>query len=162
VTYRLRRRQVVGGTPSEVFAFFKDPLNLEAITPPWLSFKVVGASDREVRAGTRIRYRLRLHGIPLRWESVIAEYAEDDRFADEMLAGPYRRWYHRHLFRAVDGGVEIEDQVDYVLPLGALGRLAHAIGVRRQLGEIFDYRERRIAALFPYRPARPGQPVVTR
>ncbi len=159
--YRLERRQVVGGTLREVFAFFKDPLNLEVITPPWLSFKVVSATDREVRAGTRIAYRLRLHGIPLRWESVIAEYEEGERFADEMLVGPYRRWYHRHRFRAVDGGVEIEDRVEYELPFGVLGSLAHALGVRRQLRGIFDHRTRRIAELFPNRPAVPGQMVVT-
>jgi ligand-binding SRPBCC domain-containing protein len=161
VTHQLRRRQVVGGSLEAVFAFFKDPLNLQALTPPWLAFQVLRATDREVRAGTRIAYRLRLHGVPLRWESRIAEYLEGERFADEMLAGPYRRWYHRHRFRRVSGGVEIEDAVDYELPLGPLGRLAHAIAVRRQLGDIFDYRERRMAELFPYRPAA-GHLVVTR
>jgi ligand-binding SRPBCC domain-containing protein len=152
VSYRLRRRQLVGGNLPEVFGFFKDPFNLEAITPPWLGFKLLRTTDPAVRVGTRINYRLRLHGVPLRWESRIAEYVEGRLFADEMLAGPYRRWYHRHLFTAVPGGVAIEDIVDYRLPLGLLGRLAHAVAVRRQLNAIFDFREQRIAQLFPYRP----------
>jgi ligand-binding SRPBCC domain-containing protein len=150
---RLQRRQVVGGDLTAVFGFFKNPINLEAITPPWLGFEVLHATDAEVRVGTRIRYRLRLHGIPLRWESRITEYVAGERFADEMLEGPYRQWYHRHLFRAVSGGVEITDIVDYRLPLGALGRLAHVVAVRRQLQAIFDYRERRVAQLFPERAA---------
>lgn len=161
MSHRLQRRQVVGADPCEVFAFFKDAHNLESITPPCLAFRVFGASDHEVREGTRVSYRLRLHGIPLRWESRIAEYVEGERFADEMVVGPYRRWYHRHLFRPVAGGVEIEDVVDYALPLGPLGRLAHAVAVRRELRDIFDYREGRIAELLPNRPAAPGHNLVT-
>lgn len=148
---RLNRRQVVGGELAEVFAFFKSPHNLEAITPPWLGFRVLDATDREVREGTRITYRLRLHGIPVRWQSRITEYVENERFADEQLVGPYQYWYHRHLFRAVPGGVEITDAVEYRMPFGALGRLVHAAFVRRQLAQIFDYRTRVIAEQFSAR-----------
>lgn len=150
---RLHRRQVVGGDLPGVFGFFKSPFNLEAITPPWLGFRVLRASDPEVREGTRIGYRLRVHGLPLRWESRITEYRENAMFADEQLVGPYRRWYHRHLFQAVAGGVAMEDVVEYQLPFGLLGQLAHAAVVRRQLAAIFDYRARAIAARFPVQPA---------
>jgi len=146
--YRLERRQLIRADLAEVFGFFKDPKNLEAITPPWLGFRVEAASSPSVARGTRIRYRLRLHGLRMRWESLIAEYEECSGFADQMLAGPYRRWYHRHTFRAVPGGVEMRDRVDYALPFGPLGRLAHALLVRRQLRAIFDYRARTIDALF--------------
>ena len=149
---RLHRTQVVGGDLAEVFGFFKSPRNLEVITPPWLGFRILGLSDHEVREGTRISYRLRLHGIPLRWESRITEYAENARFADEQVTGPYRYWYHRHLFRAVPGGVAIDDVVEYRLPLGFLGRIAHVAFVRRQLGDIFDFRARVLAERFPLRP----------
>ena len=160
MAFRLERRQVVGGSVGEVFAFFKDPHNLEAITPPWLGFRILEASDLEVRTGTRIRYQLRLHGIPLSWESRIAEYAEGRMFADEQVTGPYRRWYHRHLFEEVPGGVAIEDIVDYQLPFGPLGWLAHACAVRRQLRRIFAFREQRIAQLFPHEQAPSGKTVI--
>jgi ligand-binding SRPBCC domain-containing protein len=139
---------LIGADLPAVFRFFKDPRNLEPITPPWLRFRVLEASDREVAQGTRICYRLRLHGIPLRWESLIAEYEENVQFADAMVAGPYRSWYHRHRFRAVPEGVQMEDVVDYALPWGPLGRLAHAVAVRRQLEAIFAYRRRRISYVF--------------
>jgi ligand-binding SRPBCC domain-containing protein len=155
MSYRLHRRQIVGATLAEVFAFFSDPFNLAVITPPWLGFRIAESTDRTVRLGTTIRYRLRLHGVPLGWESRIAEYVEGEVFADEMLSGPYRRWYHRHTFRSVPGGVEIEDVVEYELPFGPLGRLAHALFVRRQLRAIFAYRARRITQLFPSQPAQP-------
>ncbi len=159
MTYRLRRRQLVGGELPAVFGFFKSPHNLEAITPPWLGFRVLEASDREVRQGTRIAYRLRLHGIPVRWESRIAEYAENERFADEQVVGPYRSWYHRHLFRAAPGGVEIEDVVEYRMPFGVIGRLGHALVVRRQLARIFSHRAGVVGERFPLQAAREGQAV---
>lgn len=148
MTHQLRRKEVVRASLEEVFTFFKDPYNLEAITPPWLAFKVDATTERSVRVGTEIRYTLRLHGIPMRWKSRISEYVEGESFTDEMLRGPYRTWHHRHLFRPVEGGVEIEDVVDYVLPFGPLGRLVHALVVRRQLARIFDYRATQTARLF--------------
>jgi ligand-binding SRPBCC domain-containing protein len=161
VIYRLYRRQVVGGSVPAVFGFFKDPRNLEAITPPWLGFRILEATAREVQLGTRIPYRLRLHGMPLRWESLISEYVEGELFADEQITGPYRRWYHRHLFREVSDGVAIEDIVCYQLPFGLLGRLAHAMFVRRQLRVIFDYRAERIAQFFPNHTILPDHQEVT-
>jgi len=149
----LERRQLVPGTPERVFEFFKDPYNLERITPPWLRFEVEDASDARVREGTRIRYRLAWQGIPMRWESVISDYREDHEFVDQMTRGPYARWHHRHLFKPVAGGVEMRDVVSYRLPLGPLGTLAHALVVRRQLEAIFDYRRRAVAQVFGADPA---------
>ncbi len=146
--YVLERRQKIPADLGRVFAFFKDPYNLEAITPPWLRFHVVEASDSTVRAGTTIRYVLRWHMTTMRWESVIAEFRENERFADEMRRGPYKRWYHTHVFVGNGAGVEMRDRVEYELPFGPLGRLVHALVVRRQLEAIFDYRENRIAEIF--------------
>lgn len=159
MSHRLVRRQLVPGSLGEVFDFFKDPYNLEAITPPWLAFKVVRSSDDVVRLDTRISYRLRLHGIPLGWESRISEFTDGESFADEMLSGPYRRWYHRHLFREVRDGVEMQDIVEYALPFGPLGRLMNALTVRRRLEAIFEHRAERIAERFPRRSS---QLLVTR
>lgn len=159
--FHLHRRQVVGGELAEVFGFFKSPFNLEAMTPPWLGFRVLDTSDREVREGTRMTYRLKLHGIPVQWTSRITEYRENSLFADEQLTGPYRSWYHRHLFSAVPGGVAIEDVVEYQMPFGPLGSIAHAALVRPQLARIFDYRARVIGARFPLRSAGSGRTTPT-
>ncbi len=149
MTHRLARTTVLPGTVSQVFEFFKNPRNLEAITPPWLGFRILSTSDETVREGTRIRYRLRLFGIPLAWESRITEYAGDSHFADEQVTGPYALWYHRHLFRQLPEGVEMTDDVEYRLPFGPLGRLVHWLVVRHQLRAIFDYRTAAIAQRFP-------------
>ena len=149
MTYRLRRTTVLPGTVEDVFAFFRDPRNLERMTPPWLAFTITSTTDATVRKGTRIRYRLCLLGVPLSWESRITEYADNSHFADEQVTGPYATWYHRHSFRLAAGGVEMTDIVDYRLPFGVLGRLVHWLVVRHQLRAIFDYRTVAIQQVFP-------------
>ena len=139
-SHRLQRTTVIPADLAAVFAFFRNPRNLEALTPPWLGFRILFTSDDTVRQGTRIRYRLRIAGIPLSWESRITEYQDGLYFADEQIIGPYKRWYHRHTFRTLPAGVEMTDVVDYVLPFGLLGRLAHWLIVRHSLRVIFDYR----------------------
>jgi len=146
--YTLERKQTIPSDLNSTYAFFEDPRNLKEITPPWLSFRVVSASDETMRQGTRIRYKIRWFGLSMKWESLIAEYEKNESFADEMLRGPYKSWYHVHRFRAVPGGVEMSDRVDYELPFGPLGRLAHWLMVRRQLKAIFDFREKRIREIF--------------
>lgn len=148
MTYRLHRTTILAGDLPGVFAFFKNPRNLESLTPRWLGFRIVSTSDDAVRQGTQIKYRLRLAGIPMSWTSRITEFLNDSHFADEQITGPYRRWYHRHSFRTVASGVEMTDEVEYELPFGALGRLVHWLVVRHQLRAIFDYRTRVINGRF--------------
>jgi ligand-binding SRPBCC domain-containing protein len=154
--HRLQRRQEVARPIDEVFDFFRDPFNLEAITPPWLRFRILSASDRPIRLGTRIQYRLRIHGFPFAWESRITEYRPGALFADEQVTGPYKRWYHRHLFTPSATGVVIDDLIDYEMPFGPLGELVHLIAVRGELARIFAHRARSIAERFSQRP-RPGE-----
>jgi ligand-binding SRPBCC domain-containing protein len=144
----LEQRQIIPGTLPEVFVFFKRPENLERLTPPWLNFRILGSTDTEVRKGTRIRYRLRVNGIPLTWESLISRYEENTLFVDEQLRGPYRRWVHLHGFREVGGGVEVSDHVEYALPFGPLGDIVHALVVHRRLVTIFGYRRRVMEEIF--------------
>ena len=146
--FSLERVTTIPDNLESVFRFFEDPRNLKEITPPWLSFQVVSASDEVMRQEMEIRYRIRWLGLSMRWESRIAEYEKDVSFADEMLRGPYKTWYHVHRFKTVSNGVEMFDRVEYELPFGPLGRLAHWVLVRRQLQAIFDYREKRIRQIF--------------
>ena len=97
--YVLRREQRLPGTPEEVFPFFADAGNLEAITPPWLGFHVVTPRPIEMRPGALIEYRLRLHRLPIAWLTRIEEWVPSERFVDMQLTGPYRLWHHTHEFR---------------------------------------------------------------
>ena len=144
----LAREQHVPAPPDEVFAFFADAHNLEAITPPWLGFRVVTPGPIEMRAGALIEYRLALHRIPVRWLTRIEEWTPGRSFVDAQLRGPYRLWHHTHTFTPAGGGTLVGDRVRYALPFGPLGVVAHAALVRRDLERIFDYRRPAIERRF--------------
>ena len=138
--HRLERSQFLRRDLSAVFPFFAEPSNLARITPPWLGFEIVTEGPLVMQQGLTIDYRVRPLLFPQRWTSRITVWDPPHRFVDEQVRGPYRSWHHLHEFREVDGGVEIVDRVTYELPFGALGRMVHALLVRRQLQSIFDYR----------------------
>jgi ligand-binding SRPBCC domain-containing protein len=143
----LRREQRLPGAPEDVFPFFADARNLEAITPPFLGFRVVTPEPIEMGAGTLIEYRLRLRGVPLRWRTRIAVWDPPRRFVDVQLSGPYRLWHHTHDFEPDGaGGTLMRDTVRYAMPFGTLGRLAQALVVRRDLDAIFSFRQSAVLA----------------
>jgi len=142
--HTLRRVQWIPRPLDEVFAFFADARNLEEITPPWLGFRIRTSGPIRLAAGTRIRYRLSWHGIPVSWTTEIRRWEPPFRFIDVQLGGPYRLWHHTHRFEASGGGTRMTDIVRYRLPCGTIGRVMHALKVRRDVQRIFDYRRSRI------------------
>ena len=144
--HTLRREQRLPGTPDEVFPFFADAGNLEAITPPWLRFAVVTPRPIAMRPGALIEYRLVLHGLPISWLTRIEEWEPGVRFVDAQLTGPYRLWHHTHEFAADGaGGTLMRDTVRYALPFGPLGEVAHRAFVARDLERIFAFRRDAVA-----------------
>jgi hypothetical protein len=131
----------------EVFAFFADALNLERITPVFLRFRITTPRPIEMRPGAVIDYRLRLHGVPIKWRTRIESFEPERSFTDVQLVGPYRRWRHRHYFLDVAGGTEVRDVVDYEMPLGPIGGWARRVFVAGALDRIFDFRRRAVAEI---------------
>ena len=137
----LTREQRLHAAPADVFPFFGDAFNLEEITPPWLGFAVTTPRPIDMRAGALIEYRLKLHGVPLRWRTTIAVWDPPRRFVDVQISGPYRLWHHTHEFEASgDGGTVMRDVVRYAMPFGPFGELARRVVVKRDLDAIFDFR----------------------
>ena len=132
----------------EVFAFFADAANLERITPAELNFHITTPKPIEMREGALIEYQLSLHGLPMRWKTLISKWDPPHEFVDEQLSGPYKQWIHRHTFTEITPGKTlIQDEVKYRLPFEPFGDIAHFI-VARQLKGIFDHRERVVAEHF--------------
>lgn len=131
---------------AEVFAFFAEARNLETLTPSWLRFEVLTPAPIVMRAGTLIDYRIRVHGLPIRWRTEIAAWEPPHRFVDTQLRGPYTLWHHTHTFEERDGGTLCGDTVRY-RPRG--GALLHWLFVRRDVARIFAYRQQRLRELFP-------------
>jgi ligand-binding SRPBCC domain-containing protein len=130
----------------EVFALFADPRNLVRLTPPRLHLRLLTPLT-QLATGVSLDFRVRWLGIPLRWRSFVREYDPPHRFVDVQVVGPWARWEHRHLFLEEGGGTWVEDRVTYGLPFGALGRLAHAALVHRQLRAAWTYRQQRLAEI---------------
>lgn len=154
----LHREQRLEGTPEEVFGFFADAHNLEAITPPLLRFRVLTPRGVPLGVGSFLQYRLRLHGVPAYWSTLIQEWDPPYRFTDVQVRGPYRLWHHTHTFTETgDGATLMTDTVRYGIGFGPLGDLAHAAVVRRDVEAIFDHRAAVVPALVAaHRGAGPG------
>ena len=146
--YQLRQTQQIDAPLEEVFAFFADPANLAKITPPWLRFRIHGESPAALSEGSRIEYRIRWAIFRLRWVTRITRWQPGRGFQDVQEKGPYKTWIHSHRFSRRGNASVVDDEVEYALPLGPLGRLAHALRVRRQLEEIFAYRRRAVEEIF--------------
>ena len=151
--HTLERTQVITASLAAAWDFFSSPRNLERITPKSLDFHILSELPPRMYAGMMIRYRVRpLLGIPLTWVTEITHIEEGVRFVDEQRVGPYRMWHHEHHFREFPGGrIEMLDRVTYQLAGGWLSEPLHALMVRRQLAEIFDFRTEAVKRLFPDR-----------
>lgn len=131
--------------PGEVFRFFCDVSNLQTITPEWVNFRLLTPLPIEMKAGTRIDYRLRVHGLPVRWQSEITVWEPPRRFVDEQRRGPYRLWIHEHRFEPNGEGTLCKDFVRYAAPGG---RPVEWLFVRRDVERIFAFRREKLLEIF--------------
>lgn len=143
--HRLEHRQHLNHPLEAMFEFFARAQNLQRLTPPWVGFELLTPEPIEMRVGARIDYRLHVHRVPVRWSSRIDEWEPGRSFVDRQLHGPYALWHHRHAFEREGEGTIARDQIDYAMPFGRLGELAHPLFVRRDLQRIFDYRHQAVA-----------------
>jgi ligand-binding SRPBCC domain-containing protein len=144
-TYELSASQVLPQPLEQAFTFFEDPRNLFDITPDWLQFVMQEREEMQsVVEGAEFDYTIRWCWMTIPWRSRIVDRHPPDRFTDIQLIGPYRAWSHLHAFAPAPGGTYMQDTVTYQLPFRQVGRLAHALIVRRQLEDIFRYRALRI------------------
>lgn len=145
--HTLTRRAFLPHPIERVFDFFSRAENLEAITPPWLGFRIVTPLPIRMEKGTLIDYALRIRRVPVRWRTRIEAWDPPRGFVDAQIRGPYSLWEHTHHFVTVEGGTEMTDIVRYALPFGPLGGLVHRVVVARELRAIFDYRAGRTQKL---------------
>lgn len=148
--HSIKTIQFIPADAGKVWSFFSNPANLQAITPPYMGFKVISKHHgHTIYAGQIIEYNVKpLLGIPLYWMTEITHVKDGQYFVDEQRFGPYSLWHHQHHFKSVAGGVEMTDIVHYKLPLWWLGDMAQALFVKKQLEGIFKYREHKVAELF--------------
>ena len=133
--------------PGQVFKFFSRAENLEILTPPWLHFKILSKSTSEIEKGTVIEYRLKIHGFPVHWRTLINEMNENESFKDVQLKGPYAKWHHVHKFNSVPGGCLLTDEIIYRIPTGFVGNFFIGGWISKDIQKIFKYRQDKILEL---------------
>ena len=133
----------------EAWEFLSNPKNLKVITPDYMGFITLSGDDRPMFAGQIIQYIVTpILGIPTKWVTEITHVIDKKYFVDEQRFGPYALWHHKHFIKEIDGGVEMEDIIDYKVPFGWLGQLVHPILVKPKLEEIFNYRTKKLEELY--------------
>ncbi|MCE2612369.1 SRPBCC family protein [Flavobacteriaceae bacterium D16] len=147
--YSLHAKQALPISVKEAWEFLSNPANLKVITPEHMGFKIHSGADRPMYAGQIIQYKVSpFPGFTTKWVTEITHVEKGSYFVDEQRFGPYQLWHHKHFIRKIDDGVEMEDLIHYKLPLGWLGQMAHPFLVKKQLKQIFTYREAKLTALF--------------
>ena len=147
--YTLHKKQNLPITQQQAWDFLSDPKNLNTITPEYMGFHILSGAERPMFAGQIIQYIVTpVLGIKTKWVTEITHVVDKEYFVDEQRFGPYTLWHHKHFIKEIDGGIEMEDIIDYKLPFGILGQLVHPMLVKPKLEEIFNYRTQKLEQLF--------------
>lgn len=147
--YRLESKQNLPISKKEAWEFLSSPKNLKTITPEYMGFNILSGADRPMFAGQIIQYIVTpMLGIKTKWVTEITHVVEGEYFVDEQRFGPYALWHHKHFIKEIPGGVEMEDIIDYKVPMGILGQLVHPFIVKPKLDEIFEFRRKKLIERF--------------
>jgi ligand-binding SRPBCC domain-containing protein len=147
--HTLIRKTIIKRPLEEVFLFFSKAENLNLLTPPELSFKILTPLPIKMQAGTLIDYRIKLNGIPFKWRTEISTWKVNECFVDQQLKGPYKIWHHTHSFTAVNEGTLMVDEVKYLSPGWILEPLIDKLFIKKKVEGIFDYRNSKLKEIFP-------------
>ena len=140
--YQLHAKQGLPITKKQAWEFLSDPKNLKEITPDHMGFQIISGADRAMYQGQIIQYIVKpFPSISTKWVTEITHVKEGEYFVDEQRFGPYSLWHHKHFIKEIEGGVEMEDLIDYKVPFGILGQMIQPLLVKKQLQKIFRYRE---------------------
>lgn len=148
--YRIETEQFIPISLDKAWEFFSSPDNLKEITPDHMGFDITSKSGEKMYPGMLITYVVTpFLGIGMRWCTEISHVKDKSYFIDQQRFGPYNMWHHQHHFKETEGGVIMNDIVNYGIPLGPLGQIANSIFVKNQLKGIFDYRIEAVEKLWP-------------
>ncbi len=147
--YTRKSKQQLPITLDVAWKFLADPKNLKTITPEYMGFFIASGAEKEMFPGQIIQYIVTpVYGIKSQWVTEITHVEYQRYFVDEQRFGPYAFWHHKHFIKEIPGGVEMEDIINYKIPFGVIGQLLHPILVKPKLDEIFEYRRKKLIALF--------------
>lgn len=139
--YSFQAVQILPVNLKDAWHFFSTPSNLQKLTPNDLDFKITSPHLDPIHQGQIITYGIQIFPmIRSKWVTEITAVEHEKMFVDEQRFGPYKMWHHKHIFREVEGGVEMIDNVHFKLPFPLLAPLAFRLFIRKKLTDIFEFR----------------------
>jgi len=148
--YQLIKKQLIPAEIDEVWDYISSPGNLKEITPDYMGFDITSENlPEKIYPGMIISYRIKpLFGLKMTWVTEITHVKEKKYFVDEQRIGPYSLWHHQHIIESVGNNVLMSDIVSYKPPFGVFGKIANTLYIRKQLDQIFEYREKALLNKF--------------
>ena len=121
-------RSWVAAPIEEVFTFFDDPANLPRLMPPPVAIRLERVEPAPPRPGSIFEFRYGLGPVQRSWIVRLIDRVPNERFVDETISGPIRRFHHSHSFTPARRGTWIEDRIDFhVGPDGPIGAALDAV-----------------------------------
>ena len=107
---------------------------------------VAGVAEGIIALGEFVTWRARHFGVTWTMTSKVTEWDRPHRFVDEQVHGPFKSFWHEHVFTPVDHGTQLQDRVRFEAPFGVLGRLAERLVLGRYLPHLIDVRNEYLVA----------------
>ena len=101
---------------------------------------IAGTTSGLIGLGEQVTWKATHFGVPFRMTSKVTEMTAPDRFVDEQVRGPFRRFHHEHRFESVAEATVMLDIIDFASPLGPIGRLVDQLGMGRYMAKIIRER----------------------
>jgi ligand-binding SRPBCC domain-containing protein len=134
------KESVIKAAPERVFAFHELPDAFERLLPPWENAKIIQTADIS-EIGSRAIIDQKIFGIfPARWIAEHTRYEPPQMFEDVQIAGPFRKWRHRHIVLPHESGACLRDEIEYEPPMSFLGAIAAPFLIVPRLEKMFEYR----------------------
>jgi len=133
------KESLIRAPVEKVFALHEKPDFLERLMPPWENVEILRRAPT-LEVGQQAVLLVQVGPVWFRWVMEHKEYEKNKLFADQQVQGPFKSWYHRHLFQPVEGGTLLRDEIEYALPGGPPADLLGSLLVGPRLRRIFDYR----------------------
>lgn len=141
--YHFEKSVAINCSVEKAFAFHTDTNNLKLISPSSVKTEIIRI-ELPMVLNSEVELNITQYGIfKSYWKVKITRYVQNKVIGDFMVKGPFKHWYHEHIFEMKDGKTIMTDKVDYSLPLGFLGNIAHILFVKRLIQKMFEYRHRR-------------------
>jgi ligand-binding SRPBCC domain-containing protein len=138
--YYFERSVLINCPIEKAFAFHSDTNNLTKISPSSVKVKIIKI-DLPLKLNSVVELVVTQFGFfKSRWKVRLAEFEEYSIIGDLQMEGPFKYWYHRHCFEEENGLTKMTDKLEYDLPMGFLGKIAHTLFVRKMIEKQFEFR----------------------